>query len=47
MCVQVSQFGLSAVLVLEDDIRFEPFFRKKLYSLMGELRELRLRWDLV
>ncbi|KAE8750938.1 hypothetical protein FOCC_FOCC002366 [Frankliniella occidentalis] len=42
----VAQFGLSAVLVLEDDIRFEPFFRKKLYSLMDELRDMRAQWDL-
>lgn len=44
---EVSQYGLAAVLVLEDDIRFEPFFRRKLYSLMDELRELRQPWDLV
>lgn len=38
---------MGAVLVLEDDIRFEPFFRKKLYGVMDELRDLRLHWDLV
>lgn len=44
---QVVRLGLSSVLVLEDDIRFEPFFRRKLGALMDELRTLRLQWDLV
>ncbi|KAF4522607.1 hypothetical protein B566_EDAN003588 [Ephemera danica] len=39
--------GLRQVMVLEDDIRFEPFFRSKLVSLLNELQHLDIDWDLV
>lgn len=38
---------LDTVLVLEDDIRFEAFFRDKLEYLLAELRTVSDKWDLV
>ncbi|XP_063986859.1 glycosyltransferase 25 family member [Diachasmimorpha longicaudata] len=35
------------VMVLEDDVRFEPYFRNKINVVMGELKNLHLEWDLV
>jgi collagen beta-1,O-galactosyltransferase len=35
------------VLLFEDDIRFEPYFRKKLGYLMADLDKLVPDWDLV
>lgn len=35
--------NLKTVLVLEDDIRFEPDFRRKLDEVMNEAK--RLDWD--
>eukprot|EP00088_Acartia_fossae_P025449 TRINITY_DN26283_c0_g1_i2.p1 TRINITY_DN26283_c0_g1~~TRINITY_DN26283_c0_g1_i2.p1 ORF type:complete len:617 (-),score=139.72 TRINITY_DN26283_c0_g1_i2:196-2046(-) len=34
------------ILVLEDDIRFEPFFIQKFHSFLEELRDRREDWDL-
>lgn len=39
--------GLDKALVLEDDVRFEPYFRFKLHAVLDELRRLRVSWDLV
>jgi len=39
--------GLDEVLVLEDDVRFEPYFRLKLRAVLDELRRLKVAWDLV
>lgn len=39
--------GLDEVLVLEDDVRFEPYFRFKLKMVLNELRRLKVSWDLV
>ncbi|XP_059470309.1 glycosyltransferase 25 family member [Neocloeon triangulifer] len=39
--------NLQEVLVLEDDIRFENFFRAKMAHLIKELRNLSFSWDLV
>ncbi|XP_050542373.1 glycosyltransferase 25 family member [Daktulosphaira vitifoliae] len=39
--------GLDEVLILEDDIRFEPYFRFKLQAILEELRRLGIPWDLV
>ncbi|KAL7646435.1 UNVERIFIED_CONTAM: hypothetical protein RMT77_003348 [Armadillidium vulgare] len=35
------------VVVFEDDIRFEPFFKDKLSYMMKQMKELNLQWDLV
>lgn len=39
--------GLDEVLVLEDDARFEPYFRFKLQMVLTELKRLKVSWDLV
>ncbi|XP_075229791.1 glycosyltransferase 25 family member [Lycorma delicatula] len=44
---EVLEDDLNNVIVLEDDVRFEPFFRQKVYSLLAELKKLQLKWDLV
>lgn len=44
---QVVERGYSEVMVLEDDIRFEPFFRQKVSHMMAEMHQLQLDWDLV
>uniref|UniRef100_A0A7G3ADG3 Putative glycosyltransferase 25 family member-like protein n=1 Tax=Lutzomyia longipalpis TaxID=7200 RepID=A0A7G3ADG3_LUTLO len=38
--------NLQEVLILEDDIRFEPFFRERLLNLLQEARQLST-WDLI
>uniref|UniRef100_T1I615 Glycosyl transferase family 25 domain-containing protein n=1 Tax=Rhodnius prolixus TaxID=13249 RepID=T1I615_RHOPR len=35
------------VMVLEDDVRFEPFFNQKMHSLLDEMKRLSFKWDLV
>lgn len=35
------------IMILEDDIRFEPFFRQKLDFILSELRRLETQWDLI
>ena len=35
------------VIVFEDDVRFEPFFRDKLTAVQEELRTLKIDWDLI
>jgi GR25 family glycosyltransferase involved in LPS biosynthesis len=44
---QVVERGYNEVMVLEDDIRFEPFFRQKVSHMMAEMQQLQLDWDLV
>ncbi|GLG96306.1 Glycosyltransferase 25 family member [Gryllus bimaculatus] len=44
---EVLAHGDQKVMVLEDDIRFEPFFRQKVARLMAELESLNIDWDLV
>lgn len=44
---QTTSEGLGEVLVLEDDVRFEPYFRFKLQMVLNELRRLTFSWDLV
>ena len=34
-------------MVLEDDVRFEPYFRQKVKFILSELRELNVDWDLM
>jgi len=38
--------GYETILVLEDDIRFEPYFIEKFEALLDELQERREDWDL-
>lgn len=43
---KIVEEGLEEVLVLEDDIRFEPYFKQRLEVIMDEVRMDR-EWDLV
>uniref|UniRef100_A0A8C9VGZ1 Collagen beta(1-O)galactosyltransferase 2b n=1 Tax=Scleropages formosus TaxID=113540 RepID=A0A8C9VGZ1_SCLFO len=44
---QVVEQGLQQVLVLEDDVRFEPRFKSRLVTIMDNIEEAKLAWDLV
>ncbi|KAK9499358.1 hypothetical protein O3M35_002406 [Rhynocoris fuscipes] len=44
---EVSEKGYERVMVLEDDVRFEPFFNQKMYSLLEEIKQLKFKWDLI
>ncbi|XP_076622754.1 glycosyltransferase 25 family member [Colletes latitarsis] len=44
---KVLENGFEKVIVLEDDVRFEPFFRQKVNYILTELDNLQLDWDLV
>ncbi|KAL0966758.1 hypothetical protein UPYG_G00299770 [Umbra pygmaea] len=44
---QVVERGLQRALVLEDDVRFEPRFRRRLVTLMENVHEAALDWDLI
>ncbi|KAG7227142.1 hypothetical protein INR49_013940 [Caranx melampygus] len=44
---QVVREGLQQVLVLEDDVRFEPRFRSRLVAIMGDVKKVGLDWDLI
>ncbi|MGH0154816.1 UNVERIFIED_CONTAM: hypothetical protein FKN15_027677 [Acipenser sinensis] len=39
--------GLQSVLVLEDDVRFEPQFKKKMMLMMANIKGAQLDWDLI
>ncbi|XP_011701587.1 PREDICTED: glycosyltransferase 25 family member isoform X2 [Wasmannia auropunctata] len=44
---KVLEHGYKRVMVLEDDVRFEPFFRQKVDYVLAELSDLGLEWDLI
>ncbi|KAI1891637.1 hypothetical protein AGOR_G00145830 [Albula goreensis] len=44
---QVVEQGLQTVLVLEDDVRFEPRFKKRLMAVMENMKQAELDWDLM
>ena len=44
---QVVERGLQTSLVIEDDLRFEIFFKRRLKNLMSEVDSEGLRWDLM
>lgn len=44
---QVVERGLQSVLVLEDDVRFEPRFKKRLQTIMEDVEKAQLDWDLI
>eukprot|EP00118_Oscarella_pearsei_P002938 m.12289 g.12289 ORF g.12289 m.12289 type:complete len:400 (+) comp23974_c0_seq1:521-1720(+) len=44
---EVLSLGLKEVLVLEDDIYFEPNFREAISGLLREVDQLNLDWDLI
>ncbi|XP_030290464.1 procollagen galactosyltransferase 2 isoform X2 [Sparus aurata] len=45
--VQVLERGLDRVLVLEDDVRFEPRFKRRLQAIMEDIDKAQLDWDLI
>ena len=47
VCVQVLSEGMQRVLVLEDDIDFEPQFKESLVTVMREAEEFTPTWDLM
>lgn len=44
---QVLEYGLQSVLVLEDDVRFEPRFKRRLRAIMDDVEKAQLDWDLM
>ncbi|KZC04706.1 PREDICTED: glycosyltransferase 25 family member [Dufourea novaeangliae] len=44
---EVIEGGYENVIILEDDVRFEPFFRQKVNYVLNELSSLQVEWDLV
>ncbi|XP_031840465.1 glycosyltransferase 25 family member isoform X2 [Nomia melanderi] len=44
---KVIEDDVETIIILEDDIRFEPFFRQKVNYILTELNNLQLKWDLV
>ncbi|KAF6727439.1 Procollagen galactosyltransferase 2 [Oryzias melastigma] len=44
---QMVERGFQKVLVLEDDVRFEPRFRRRLQAIMENVDRARLDWDLI
>ncbi|KAF6202039.1 hypothetical protein GE061_004435, partial [Apolygus lucorum] len=44
---EVSRKGYDVAMVLEDDVRFEPFFNQKMHSLLKEVASLPFDWDLI
>lgn len=45
--LQVLERGLEKVLVLEDDVRFEPRFKRRLQAIMDDIDRAQLDWDLM
>lgn len=44
---KVVQQELQQVLLLEDDVRFEPSFGSRLVTIMGNVQRVGLEWDLM
>lgn len=44
---EIVETGSELVMVLEDDVRFEPYFRQKVSHLLKEAEQLKLEWDLM
>ncbi|XP_010890842.1 procollagen galactosyltransferase 1 [Esox lucius] len=44
---EIAERGLKTSLVIEDDLRFEVFFKRRLMNLMSEVESQRLDWDLI
>ena len=44
---QVVEHGLQKVLVLEDDVRFEPRFKRRIQAIMDDTEKTQLDWDLM
>lgn len=44
---KIVERGLHTSLVIEDDLRFEIFFKRRLMNLMSEVENEGLDWDLM
>ncbi|XP_014059839.1 procollagen galactosyltransferase 1 [Salmo salar] len=44
---EIAERGLKSSLVIEDDLRFEVFFKRRLMNLMSEVESQGLDWDLI
>ncbi|KAM6957659.1 procollagen galactosyltransferase 1 [Aplochiton taeniatus] len=44
---EIAERGLKTSLVIEDDLRFEIFFKRRLQNLMSEVESQNLDWDLI
>ncbi|KAJ8357356.1 hypothetical protein SKAU_G00201500 [Synaphobranchus kaupii] len=44
---QVVERGLQRILVVEDDVRFEPRFKSRLMTIMENVEQVELDWDLI
>ncbi|XP_053137636.1 inactive glycosyltransferase 25 family member 3 isoform X2 [Hemicordylus capensis] len=44
---EIVERGLEKSMVLEDDVRFEAYFKKRLLRLMDDLEWAQLEWDLI
>ncbi|XP_029491291.1 procollagen galactosyltransferase 1-like isoform X2 [Oncorhynchus nerka] len=44
---EIAERGLKSSLVIEDDLRFEVFFKRRLMNLMSEVESQGLDWDLM
>uniref|UniRef100_A0A4W5PX00 procollagen galactosyltransferase n=1 Tax=Hucho hucho TaxID=62062 RepID=A0A4W5PX00_9TELE len=44
---EIAERGLRSSLVIEDDLRFEVFFKRRLMNLMSEVESQGLDWDLI
>ncbi|XP_056133072.1 LOW QUALITY PROTEIN: procollagen galactosyltransferase 2 [Lampris incognitus] len=45
--IQVVERGLQSILVLEDDVRLEPRFKRRLKAIMDDIEKAQLDWDLI
>ena len=45
--LDILEKGYENTIVLEDDIRFEPYFKEKISALHNELKRTNLDWDLI
>ncbi|TSS97523.1 Procollagen galactosyltransferase 2 [Bagarius yarrelli] len=44
---QVVERNQRQVLVLEDDVRFEPNFKRRLNTIMEDVQQMEIQWDLI
>lgn len=47
LVLQVVSRGLEKTLVIEDDVRFEHQFKRKLMKLMDDIEQAQLDWELM
>ncbi|OCT57947.1 procollagen galactosyltransferase 1 isoform X1 [Xenopus laevis] len=44
---EITERQLDTAVVFEDDVRFQPFFKRKIIRLMNDIRSAGLDWDLI